>query len=153
MSWPSGPTRTEVFEAFSPSVPRSKMLPARRWTPRSRAQPRAAVRLGPSSGSAPATSSSPPASRFHFSGRATNSAPLAADSRTKRSAAARFRCLSPFEFSCTAATRTRFVLRLIDQSIGWTQYMSARGVEAALEVELARDDPVEYRRRDQRLQP
>ena len=54
-----------------PSGPRSEMLPASRWMPSSRAQPRAVLRVGPSSGSAPASSSSPPASRFHFSGSAT----------------------------------------------------------------------------------
>ena len=39
------------MKAFS--SPRSEMLPASRWMPSSRAQPRAALRLGPSSGSAP----------------------------------------------------------------------------------------------------
>src|SRR6476620_6966174 len=94
------------------------MLPARRWIESSRAQPRAAVRLGPSSGSAPATSSAPPASRFHFSGRATNAAPSAAASRTRPSAVAGFRTLSAVELSCTAATRKQSLLELIDQSIG-----------------------------------
>ena len=50
-----GADQDRGVEGLSPSSPRSEMLPASRWMPRSRAQPRAALRLGPSSGSAPAT--------------------------------------------------------------------------------------------------
>ena len=44
-----------MLKAFSCPRTRSAMLPATRWMPSSRAQARAAVIVGPSSGSAPAS--------------------------------------------------------------------------------------------------
>ena len=104
---PSGPIRQLVLASRpSRARPRSGKLPATRWMPTAvRPADDAQVDVGPSSGSAPARSTSGVPATEKYSGRTTSPAPAAAASSTRTPAAARLAVRSSPAVVWMAATR------------------------------------------------
>ena len=97
-----------MFESFSLPSRRSVIEPPTSVIPCREAQPRMASTDSPLSiVSAASCSVSASPIAFHFSGRRTTSAPLAAAFATSCSVFSRFAALSALLVSCTQATRIR----------------------------------------------